>query len=874
MIEVRSLNKTYDRHRSNANHVLRDISFTLPDTGFVCILGPSGCGKTSLLNALGGLDAFDSGAIVTEDVQVTRYGTSAYEQERNKNFGYIFQNYYLLENHSVAYNVYLGLHSLSLSHSEKMKRVRMALRAVDMERYIRRTVGELSGGQQQRIAIARALARRPKVIFADEPTGNLDEANTRNICALLRKASKESLVIMVTHEERIARFYADRIITLDAGQIHTDSDEWNRGSMSATSDKILYAGDYHESTTQSDAVTLRLLREEGAPPVALTVVTLNDRIVIKLDDPRPVTLSASDNAVRIEAGTRPVLTLESVDQEDSGNIDLFAEPPAQECRAGKGITGKMMLQEARSLMHGKGIQRAGLRVFLALLTVLALFITADYIAVSKLDPEDFSTSDSHILEITMGRGDNTDTTQVNYGSYRSYWEMISTLMVAQGAEFEVLPSLPSSVECTTNLFYQMQDETIKFPACSKVDISHLDPATLIYGRMPETSNEIVVDRQVFEAVLDQESTIAKSINRVDFFLGIELNIGKRSYAPTVVGICDSGDRSIYLSKEALVSLSTTGVSVITLSELKSRDPETYGDLTLNEGECAVFVNNAGEIYRHRTGQSYHLGSGEYLTIVDVFDDPNVISAIVARDEIVDTVIASSVGQNVMLYCEDKSSVRSALNSALRIKSLSELSPDLEALKQGSPDKTNVEIIRAYLTSEAENIDPLLSSELQIQMYLQSKLLTVTVKDPYGDTYRAYEEAAGLRADGRSIVITTLLALSLVMLYLLCRAQVNGRIELLAVYRLLGIPQRKLYAIFAIEALFSALRTVLPAALVTCLGVYVATMIPELELSLTLPWTAAVAVSGAILVYYLAVSTIPLARPLKLPPARLAAKYDM
>lgn len=874
MIEVRSLNKTYDRHRANANHVLRDISFTLPNTGFVCILGPSGCGKTSLLNALGGLDVFDSGAIITEDVQVTRYGTSAYEHERNKNFGYIFQNYYLLEDHSVAYNVYLGLHSLALDHREKMKRVRMALRAVDMERYIHRTVRELSGGQQQRIAIARALARRPKVIFADEPTGNLDEANTRNICSLLRKASKESLVIMVTHEEHIARFYADRIITLERGQVSTDSDEWNRGSLSATSDKILYAGDYHEDTAKTDSVTLRLLGQADAPPVALTVVTLNDRIVIKLDDPRPVTLSASDDAVRIEEGTRPVLTLENVDQEDGSNIDLFSEAPAQECRAGKGITWKMMLQEAHSLMHGKGIQRAGLRVFLVLLTVLALLITADYIAVSKLDPEDFSTADSHILEIFMGRGNNTDTTQVNYGSYGAYWEMISTLMTAQGAQFEVLPTLPSSVECTTSLFYQMQDETIKFPACSKVNIAHLDPTTLIYGRMPETSNEIVVDRQVLEAVLAQETTVAKSINRVDFFLGVELTIGKRAYAPTIVGICDSGDRSIYLSKEALVALCTTGTSIITLSELQSRYPEAYGDLTLNEGECAVFVNNAGEIYRHRIGQSYHLGSGEYLTIVDVFDDPNVISAIVARDEVVDFVITNSIGRDVMLYCEDKASVRSALDHVLRRKSLAELSPALEALASEYPEKSNTEIIQFYLANATADIDPQLLSELQLQLCLQSELLAVTVKDPYGDTYRAYEDAAGLRADGRSIVVATLLVLSLVMLYFLCRAQVNGRTELLAVYRLLGIPRRKLYAIFAMEALLGTMRTVLPATIVTCLGVYVATAIPELELSLTLPWAVAGAVSGAILVYYLAVSTIPLARPLKLPPARLAAKYDM
>ena len=134
MIEIRGLNKTYDPNSAGANHVLQDISITLPDTGFVCIVGVSGCGKTSLLNAVGGLDSFDSGTIVTDRVSVSRSGTRRYEQERNGSFSYIFQNYYLLPEHSVAYNVYLGLHSLELSHREKLDRVREALEAVNMAR--------------------------------------------------------------------------------------------------------------------------------------------------------------------------------------------------------------------------------------------------------------------------------------------------------------------------------------------------------------------------------------------------------------------------------------------------------------------------------------------------------------------------------------------------------------------------------------------------------------------------------------------------------------------------------------------------------------------------------------------------------------------
>ena len=314
MMKIEHLNKTYDLHQSNANQVLRDVSVTLPETGFVCILGPSGCGKTSLLNAIGGLDRFDSGTIEMGGQRFTRYAEAGFEDVRNQSFGYIFQNYYLLQNHSVAYNVYLGLHSLNLSHREKLTRVREALAAVDMERFLRRKVSSLSGGQQQRVAIARALARQPRVILADEPTGNLDEANTVNICGLLRKISRKSLVIMVTHEERIAKFFADRIISLEGGRICSDSEEWQRDNLSVDHGNTLYAGDYDEKEAALDGVHLRVLQEPGAEPVNLTVVALKDRLVIKLDDGRNVVCSGASETPILREGTRPEMTLKHLEQ--------------------------------------------------------------------------------------------------------------------------------------------------------------------------------------------------------------------------------------------------------------------------------------------------------------------------------------------------------------------------------------------------------------------------------------------------------------------------------------------------------------------------------------------------------------------------------
>ena len=825
MIAVQNLNKTYDRGRRNANRVLKDVSFTLPDKGFVCILGPSGCGKTSLLNAIGGLDTFDSGILSTDSVSVRRYGTRTYNAERNRNFGYIFQNYYLLENHSVAYNVYLGLHSLDLTHTEKLNRVRQALQAVDMERYIRRKVSDLSGGQQQRVAIARALARRPRVIFADEPTGNLDDANTKNICTLLRKASKDSLVIMVTHEERIARFFADRIITLEQGTIIQDTTHWDRKNLALDSDTVIYAGDYQNEKISTDSIQLHILREEGAAPVNLTVVAMKDRILLKLDDNRTITCGSPKEPPQIAEGNRPVMTLELVEQEGEQHFSLLSQPPAPQAKAGKGLTFSMMFQEARQLMLGKNLKRVGMRVFLVLLTLLTLLTVADYIAVSHIDPQDFITTDSHILVIKLESGnklpEGSPPSGYTWASYHQQ-QYISHLADSE-LDFDLIPLYSVHPQYTMTLFYQQDDVTLKLPAFSYVPIDRLDPADLVWGRMPENSEEIVVDRIFLDAMLKTDSIVRNSVTDLSFFLGERLLFGNKGLNPTIVGICASGERALYLSKAAMTTLSNRGVNSISLSELQARFPGQYEDLTIEPGSCIVNISNAGVIWRQRIGRDYGYQPNQRTAALAV-EIPQISAHVIVNDSDIEAFIAGSLTDEIPIYCTDKDAMRAFL------------SQKTELGKEGH--------------------------------------LKVSVSDPYAEKYAQYAKAAHLRADARTIITATVLAICLVMLYLLCRAQVQERLGLIAVYRLLGIPRRKLRSIFLLESILSSLETIIPTTVVTWVSVLLLMTDNSIKFRLLLPWQAACIVSIGVLGYYILVSQLPLSRLLRLPPAQLAAKYDL
>ena len=812
MIRVDNLQKIYDRHSRSANHVLKNISLELPDTGFVCILGPSGCGKTSLLNAVGGLDDFQGGSISTENMTAKNCGSPLFEAERNSSFGYIFQNYYLLQKHSVGYNVYLGLHSLKLTHREKLKRVREALQAVDMDSYIRRQVSDLSGGQQQRVAIARAIARRPRVILADEPTGNLDEANTRQICTLLRRISKTSLVLMVTHEQRIARFFADRIITIDNGRITGDETAWERKSLDGADGKNLYTGDYEQALWQQNGMQLRLLQEEGAEPVNLSVLVLHDQVILKLDDSRAITCGGQKDAPVLIEGERPRLTLEEVDKQ-ALQWEQDSHIPA---KAGSGIRFRQMLTEARSIRRSGGIKKLGNVAFLLLLTVLTCICLGDWLKINSIDPEDFIVTHSKVLEVSLERGAEIDKNVIGMRDvYRDYKNRI------QEADPSLVftPHVKRTASVSGSPFLQAGELRVNLRNFTYVPMDFLDESTLILGRMPENSCEVVVDRWVLDAIREREGVAQNGIRSLDYFLGKTLGFDHKLFEPTIVGICDSAEPAVYISRDLLVSNGNLGTNIASLSSLQARYPGQYDDVVLGEDECIVVPAVAGLAYAQENA-SFRTPTADRFKIVGICEATDYYPAIIVADERIDRMMREMSFDRFYIFTEDKAATTELL------------------YRMGQEEMANS--------------------------------VKVTVKDVYKTNRDAYYEATRLRADARTIISISILVLSAVMLILLRRTHVHEQLGMLSVYRLLGIPGRKTVGIFFLESLSSTAVTVLPAVL----AVWLVVRLLGDKVQMLLPLGAAFGVYGAVVVFHLIVSLLPLLSLLRLPPARLAAKYDL
>ena len=210
MITVSNIKKSY----GEKNEVLKGLDLQITDGEFTVILGASGSGKSTFLNCLSGLERVDDGSIRYDDVDITKLSDTALTKFRKDNIGFIFQQYYLLPNMTVEKNVRMGA---DLANNQEYEEI---IKAVGLEEKAKKYPSELSGGEQQRVSVARALAKKPKVLFLDEPTGALDEETGRQVLDYICKLQKEYgfTIVMVTHNQNIAEM-ANTVIKMNSGRI-------------------------------------------------------------------------------------------------------------------------------------------------------------------------------------------------------------------------------------------------------------------------------------------------------------------------------------------------------------------------------------------------------------------------------------------------------------------------------------------------------------------------------------------------------------------------------------------------------------------------------------------------------------------------------
>lgn len=810
MIQINQLNKYYNKGKENEIHVIHEVSLTLPDTGFVCILGESGSGKTTLMNAIGGIDEFQSGSIGFGDTIVKKTGSKEFEKYRTSEFGYIFQNFYLLKERTVAYNIRLCLDMYDLSEQEINERIDSVLEAVDMKRYKKRKVSQLSGGQQQRVAIARALAKSPKVIFADEPTGNLDEANTMRTMSILKKVSKTCLVVLVTHEKRLAQFFADRIISVADGKIIRDELSQGEYRYSYADDNNLYLKEYQKSTYDSGKIQVNTYSNEAIPGFKINLVYDQGKFYIEAPDNANVVFLTTADKKKVIDDVRPQLELTDVE-----NYDYHLQELGQATKPHLSIREIFHL----SWQNMKLLGRKQLFMVITLITtaILSVFAVADILTLSHIDKEAIVHSDSHLITVTTAKNDTLD-----YNEYSKSFELLYEQIKESGINQDLYIDIQKELTYTYQGFTQIQNLTGTFNRFSYIPLTYLDETDLIYGRMPNAMNEVVVDRWVLEDFLKCNGLIQSVMPNIQSFLNQELTVPKKSVSLIIVGISDSGEPDLYLDPYMGMSISAWSNAVGSLSQLKAAYPGEYDEYELKNGEALIAQS---DLNANKETTFYKADCGLEFRVIGTYTS-EFIPQYVVSDDAYETLVdaMNKYAKRITVYCRDKAEF-------------------MKFMKEGLSQETY-------------------------------EKLQITLTDSYETSMQKYETARKLKINARFIVTFTIAMISMVILYFTMKANAMKKIHDIAVYRLLGISKGSIYLMFALESLYVSCYTSLPGVVITVVIMKFLTSIPSLELTLIYPWQLIFVNVVVLAVANLMVGLWPIRRIVKLPPAKIASRFDM
>ena len=530
MIKLEKVNKYFNKNKKNEIHVIDNTSVSFDSTGLVCLLGPSGCGKTTLLNVIGGLDKVKNGKIYVNGKRVTKKSTYYVDKERNLNIGYIFQNYNLLENLSVFDNVAIALKMVGVKNKKEIeKRVNFVLETLKIYRYRNRPAGMLSGGEKQRVAIARALVKNPNILLCDEPTGNLDSQNTIEIMNIIKSISKNRLVILVTHENDIAKFYADRIIELSDGKIIKDYENNNEGSLDYRIDNKIYLKDF-KTKEENGNITLYF---DDKIKSNITIIAKNNNIYIKT--------SGSEKIEVVDENSNIELINDHYKQIDKSIYEEYEfdfkniETTKHKYSSIFNVFNVIFLG-FKKILDYSFIKKLLLLGFLAS-GAFIMYAVSNMFGILNVKDSYFIEKNRNYLEAKMQK--------INIDNFAKY-------EVAEGVDYILPGSGNANFKITFDSYYQTKGATTNISG-TLVKKSYVNDSDIIYGKKTDNDFDIVVDKSTLNNLFTGDERIAvQTGHTIQDLVGYQVKSGDLTF--TITGITNIGDYSIFTNEKYMVDI--------------------------------------------------------------------------------------------------------------------------------------------------------------------------------------------------------------------------------------------------------------------------------------------------------------------------------
>ena len=741
MVRLEHVHKYFFRRRRNEIHAINDTSLQTEDKGLVALLGPSGCGKTTLLNAIGGLDKVNKGNIYINGQRISRRTSGAVDRIRTLSIGYIFQNYNLVDNMTVYDNVAMALRMIGIKNKAEIKeKVTYVLEKVGMYRYRNRYADMLSGGERQRVGIARALVKNPTIVIADEPTGNLDSKNTIEVMNIIKSIAQEKLVILVTHEEKLADFYADRIIRIKDGKIESDEINANSRGLDYRLENKIYLKDIrdHQRVT-TDKYNVDFYSDGSR--IDLDIVVRGGNIYVKTkDDMTSLEVVDEQSAVElIDDHYREMTAEESRDHFDTQKLDTLSKrkytsilnPVTLIKRGFKTVSDYPTLKKI--LLAGFCIS-AGFITYAVSMTFGTLHITDDQ----------FTTEDKDYLTVV---GKN-----ISINSYVDYQS-------SEDLEYVMPGDSKISLPLKLDQFYQTRDAMVNLTG-SLSSVDRVKKTDIMHGTLPANEKEICVDRMVLRNAMDEQFTKELGLGTYKSFVGQTLNIPRLGEL-TIVGVTNKQVPCIYASEDIFINLIANAVEA---------DAEYYVEDTGDpEGE-----NIAGTLI------DYTLMENEVTKAKG--DWPEDKYEVMVNEKNKDDA-AFKIGRQVSTKINDKKLMIVGYYS----------DP-----KDSDYFLVNETMIKYKLIKEKKNMTICPTNKTATLSRLKEE--GVNVRDVYSQNRSKYMKEK--RSSMLSILVLAgvILGISFIEIFLMIRASFLSRIKEVGVYRAIGVKKRDIYKMFSGEIL--------------------------------------------------------------------------
>lgn len=825
MIKLKGVNKYFNKGKRNEIHVINETTLDLGQKGLVALLGPSGSGKTTLLNAIGGLDRVNEGDIFVDGVRITGRGTSKVDEVRNLNIGYIFQDYKLVDNMTVYENVAMVLRMIGIKdEAEIKKRIDYVLETLGIYRYRNRMADMLSGGERQRVGIARAIVKNPKIIIADEPTGNLDSANTIEIMNIIKAISRDRLVVLVTHEVELAKFYASRIIELKDGTITDDYENITGDNLDYRMDNRFYLKDFEKQESVKDgSVSVNFY---GGPDdnLDIDVVVKNGNIYIKTKQEQRIEVLDSNSAIElVDDHYREMdkTLYESYDFE----FDKVVNSRLNEKYSS--IIGVLP-----SLKRGfkKIVSYPLIKKLLFIGFVLAgIFITyslSSIYASLDIQDEDFIRTNKEYLEVTVPKT-GTD-------KFEKYEKLPGVKYVFPG-------SSTVSMIFPMDYYYQTYYAQSLIEG-SLTDIGDITEKDIVCGRMPENSRELVLDKLSAKRMLAQGTAKQTGIVDAEQLIGKTVRVSNMKDF-TIVGLTDKKQPVIYAAPELFTDI------IYNCSE-NSEDGSFTSEVMYSEGDEYI-----------ATGESDESQMVNYAT----FDKEYTIKKGRLPENAYETAIPADISDMAPLNKEIDQKVN---GKKLKVVGYYESPENINNYL------VNEETIRYSMIEKAKRFTVAPADSAKEEAFEAFKAENLNVDDAYNSDREEYKEERSSSTKSTVILGLMMLIISLIEILLMTRSSFLSRIKEIGIYRAIGVKKTDIYKMFLGEII--AITTV--SSLVgICLMSYIFYHICQIEFIRSMFAINPIVFFGAVLIVYVfnaIVGLIPVFNTMRKTPAAILSRYDV